>query len=380
MLLASLQFAAGLGEQSTLDSVAQTANFLPDVNNATTQKFTHNDGIATSNVTLTTAASTTGNPGVNLDILSQGSVAKNGIASVGVNAGASNTNGTIGPTVNIPVTIVATDPDETAGDPVSVQFSFAFNVEKFASNNATATFAYAANFSYNGTTTSLASKVDNLGGDGVITPIGPGPVDNETGILLAKIGDTFTLSLSENLVGQIASTDGDGLSNVGWLVDTNLDVSLGDLFQPTMLQWHPDKTAIWNVLPELAGGVDFGYGAPELGLPPGADVVLYWASGDVKLSGPINTGPDNTPQPISPGGEEDVRVAASQLGTPPPGTTDLLLTADPDVGDDTLTLGVSAQDVISGVSVGGSLYRSVKAAAADGASMRCSSPRAAPST
>ncbi len=232
-LLAALQFTAGLGEQSTLDSAAQAANYLSDVNDADSQQFTHNDGTAVSNVTLTTAASTTGNPGVNLDILSQGSVAKNGIANVSVNAGLSDASGTIGPTVNVPVTIVATEPDETVGEPVAVQFGFAFNVKTFASNNATANFIYAASYTYDGTTTSLASNEYDLGGSG-ITPIGSGPMDDETGTLDVRIGDTFTLSYSENLAGQtIAPFIGDGLNNVGWVVDTNLDVSIATPYPTT---------------------------------------------------------------------------------------------------------------------------------------------------
>ena len=199
VLLASLQFAAGLGEQSTLDSVAETENELSNLDTPDSQQFTHTDGIATSDVTLTTAASTTGNPGVNVDILSQGSVAKNGIAGVAVNSGLTFTSGDIGAAV--PVTIVATNPGEQVGDPVNVQFSFAFNVKTFASNDATANFTYAATYTYDGTTTSLASNAYDLGGSG-ITPIGPGPVDDETGTLHAKIGDTFTLSFSETLAGQ----------------------------------------------------------------------------------------------------------------------------------------------------------------------------------
>lgn len=199
-LLAALQFSGGLGEQSTLDSVVQTENELSNLNTPASQKFTHNDGAAVSNVTLTTAASTTGNPGVNLDILSQESVAKNGIASVAVNTGLADTSGNIG--ASVPITIVATNPGEQDGDPVTVQFIFSFNVETFASNNATASFTYSASYTYNGVTTPLASNTDQLGGIGIIRPVGPGPMDNEMGMLHARIGDTFTLTFSENLAGQ----------------------------------------------------------------------------------------------------------------------------------------------------------------------------------
>ncbi len=198
-LLATLQFSDALAEQSTLDSVVQTENELSDLNTPATQEFMHNDGTAVSNVTLTTGASTTGNPGVNLDMLSQESVAKNGIANVAVSTGLADSSGNFG--ASIPVTIVASDSSEQPGDPVVVQFAFAFNVKTFASNNATATFTYSASYTYDGVITPLASKTEQLGGSG-ITPIGPGPVDLETGTIHAKIGDTFTLNFSENLGGQ----------------------------------------------------------------------------------------------------------------------------------------------------------------------------------
>ncbi len=223
-LLATLEFAGGLGEQSTLDSVVQTENELSNLNTPASQQFTHNDGTAISNVTLTTAASTTGSPGINVDILSQGSVAKNGVANVAVNSGLTDTSGNIGGAV--PVTIVATNSDEQDGDPVNVQFAFSFNVESFASNNATADFSYSASYSYDGTSTPLASADEQLGGEGV-TPVGPSPTHDETGTLEAQIGDTFTLTFSENLAGQtVAPYLGAGLNNVGWLVDANLDVSV----------------------------------------------------------------------------------------------------------------------------------------------------------
>jgi hypothetical protein len=68
-LLAALEFSAGLGEQTTLDSVQQSANYLGSVATPGAQSFSQNDGTAFSNVTLTSAGSTTGSPGVNLDVL-----------------------------------------------------------------------------------------------------------------------------------------------------------------------------------------------------------------------------------------------------------------------------------------------------------------------
>ncbi|MGO9471150.1 MAG: IPT/TIG domain-containing protein [Isosphaeraceae bacterium] len=315
VLLASLQFAAGLGEQSTLDTVAESANYLTDVNSAATQKFTHSDGIAVSNVTLTTAASTTNNPGVNLDILAQENVDKNGIASVAVNAGASDTSGNIGAAV--PVTIVATNPDEQDGDPVNVEFAFSFNVKSFAANNATATLTYSASYTYNGVTTPLASKTDQLGGSGV-TPLGPGPVDVETGTLHADIGDTFTLTFSENLAGHtIAPYVGAGLNNVSWLVDANLDVSL----HPTMITPVPPT---WD---STDGGIDYGYTISGAALPQATTVDLDWAGGstvDTVIGNPIVSTTTETAE-----GTYDLDATPAQLATPPPGATDLLVVADP---------------------------------------------------
>lgn len=246
-LLATLQFSDGLGEQSTLDSVVQTENTLSNLNTPASQQFTHNDGTAVSNVTLTTAASTTGNPGVNLDILSQGSVAKHGIANVAVNAGLTDASGNIG--AAIPVTIVAS-PDSSAenGDPVSVQLAFSFNVDDFAYNNATASFSYSLSYTYQGVTTPLASNFYS-GGSG-IGEISSAPLVTAT--LHAKIGDTFTLTYSEDLVGEtVAPFLGAGINNVGWLVDATLDVSINNTFIPTMLQWNPDNSAA-GMIPRIS--------------------------------------------------------------------------------------------------------------------------------
>ena len=93
-----------------------------------------------------------------------------------------------------------------------------------------------------GTTTPLAVSNEDLGGSGV-TPVGPRPVINKTGTLQAHIGDTFTLSFSENLAGQtIAPFLGSDLNNVGWVVDANLDASIGETAcdharHPDVRQW-----------------------------------------------------------------------------------------------------------------------------------------------
>ncbi|MGO9915982.1 MAG: invasin domain 3-containing protein [Isosphaeraceae bacterium] len=217
-LLATLQFTGSLGELSTLDSVAATANYLPDVNQASTEKFTHSDGTAWSNVTLTTSAYGVG--GVNLDVDSGAGVAENGRASVAVQGGLADSSGNIGSSVQ--VAIEPSDSSEQIGDPVTVQLRFSFEVGGFDYNNATADFSYSATYTYKGNTQTLAFA-NELGGTG----IGPEVGDTATGTLNAKIGDTFTISFSENLAGQtVAPFLGDGINNVSWGVDTSLSASI----------------------------------------------------------------------------------------------------------------------------------------------------------
>ncbi len=315
-LLATLQFSSGLGEQSTLDSVAQAADFLSDVNSAGSQQFSKNDGTAYSTVTLTAGSSTTGSPGINLDILSNGSVAKNGPANTSVSAGLADASGNIGPTVSVPVTIVASDASQQVGDPADVHFGFAFNVKTFASNNATASFSYSASYTYDGVTTPIAGSVDQLGGSG-ITPIGSGPVDLETGTLDAHIGDRFTLTFSENLAGQtIAPFLGAGINNVGWLIDANLDASVVD-------------APIIPITPsfDTNGGVNYGYKIESANLSQPTTIELDWASGtsvDQVIGKPIVTSPTQTEQ-----GSYDLAASAAQLGLPPTGAAYLLVVADP---------------------------------------------------
>ena len=330
-LLATLQITAGLGEQSTLDSVVQTANNLSGVTTPSAQEFDHNDGTAFSKVTLTTAASTTTKPGFNLDVLSNGGVARNGPASVGVQAGLTDASGNLAS--GIQVMIVASDDSEQKGDPVNVQFAFAFNVKTLAANNTNATFTYSANYTYNGTTTPLAGNTDLLGGSDV-TPIGPGPVDLETGTLHAKIGDTFTLTFSENLAGQtIAPFTGSGINNVGWLVDTNLDVSVvpgTPSVVPTSLDWDHDTAN---------GGIDYQYQVFFGTLTAPVSVAFFWAtdpSYDARLSQtPIYTDPNPIPAgtPAQDAPSQDVYVPGSALisgGDVPANANYLLVVTDPD--------------------------------------------------
>ncbi len=248
MLLATLLLSGVLGEQSTLDSVAQTENKMSFLNTPNSQQDPHGDGTAVANVTLTTANSSSGNPGVLLDILSQGSVALHGIANVATSAGTGRHGWPDWPPM-LPVTIIPTTPDEQPGDRVIVQFNFLYNPTTFASNNASAVFSYQVCYTYNGNTTVLVSKDHQAGGEG-ITPVGPGTSDHISGTLNARIGDTFTLSFSESLAGHtIAPYLGAGINNMGWVIDTNLDLSAS--LAP------PDPTST-TVTTQPAGQADFG--------------------------------------------------------------------------------------------------------------------------
>ena len=142
-----------------------------------------------------------------------------------VQAGLADASGNIG--VAIPVTIVPSPgTSERAGVPVNVQFAYTFDVKTFAANNATASLTYSVSYTYKGTTTPLAANTYQEGGSGV-TSSGAGPLDTESGTLHAFIGDTFTLTFSENLSGQtIAPYLGGLVNNLGWLIDSNLDVSV----------------------------------------------------------------------------------------------------------------------------------------------------------
>ncbi len=113
-----LHFTAGLGEQSTLDSVVGDRELSACREQASTETFPHSDGTAWSNVTLTTGAYGAG--GVNLDVLSQGGVADNGRASVAVQGGLADSSGRIGSAVQVKVE--PSDPSEQVGDTVTVQF------------------------------------------------------------------------------------------------------------------------------------------------------------------------------------------------------------------------------------------------------------------
>jgi hypothetical protein len=329
LCLASLQFGGKFGEQTLLDAVyggkkPDPPNFLAVVGTTQSREFPHSDGGNSSNVTLKTGPSKLVQAGVNLDLLLQGDLTHFG--SFDVNLGLADTGGKFGAT--IPVTIVSSSPSEHRGDPVEIKIEFDSNAETRGNELDFASADYKVNYKYYGITNTLIQRGD-FGFPSV----------HETASFHAHIGDVFGLTLSEQLSG-IAHAPGiyDSQSSI----ESTLDVGIRNDFKPTLLQWHPDNRTKWRDSPDLAGGVDFSYSMAKSDLPPNAKVVLYWASGNKRLSGPINTGPNNTPRPLKPGGEAKVHVPAAQLGTPPPGTTDLLLVAEPDVGDGFLTLDASS--------------------------------------
>jgi hypothetical protein len=310
-LLASLQIDGELADISTLGSVTQDEDSLFASGSSITQKYTHTDGKTTSDGTFKTGPSNTTNPGFNLDVLSQGGVDWNGLVSAKVAAGLADADGTIGSAVT--VTITGTPAEE--GNAVTVYLSFVFDVEDFAWNNATLNLNYSANYTFRGKTSNLASSPGKLlGGEGPGASR-PGPV-TATAALAADIGDTFTLSFSENLAGQtIAPFTGAGLDNANWTIDANLDASVASAITPETPAFASD------------GGVDYGYAISGAALPRATTVDLDWASGttaDTVIDDPIRSTTTETAE-----GSYDLHATPNQLGTPPPGATYLLVVADP---------------------------------------------------
>ena len=153
-------------------------------------------------------------------------------------------------------------------------------------------------------------------------------MDHETGTLSAHIGDTFTLSFSENLSGQtIAPFLGQGVNNVNWTVDANLDASVVPAEPsviPTSLDWA--TTA--------GGGVDFDYQVSGSTLTAPVTVAFYWASGSdfstVLEDGELDytyTIPADTEAQDSPYGP--IHVPGSELTGAPEGSNYLLAVTDP---------------------------------------------------
>ncbi len=209
-LLAMLQLSGGLGEQSTLDSVSVRERDV-FLNMPKSKNDPHSDGTAIAYVTLTTANSSSGNPGVALDILLRAAWHAR-YRQRRHQRGLADTDGQIG--ADVPVTIIPTTPDEQPGDRVIVQFNFLYNPTTFASAMPP---VFLSGLLHLQREYDRSGVEDHQAGGNGITPVGPGTSDHISGTLNARIGDTFTLSFSESLAGHtIAPYLGAGIDDVGW--------------------------------------------------------------------------------------------------------------------------------------------------------------------
>jgi hypothetical protein len=218
-----------------------------------------------------------------------------------------------------------------AGSPYTIGFSYAGDAN-FTSASASSTLTVNQAV----TTTSLTSSVNpSLFGQSV----------------------TFTAMVTANApgsgtpTGSVTFMDGTTALNPG---GTMLDDSGTATFTTTTLAAgdHPAITAVYGgdtnfsgstsaaidqfVGPDLAatsltwasdGGVDYGYSISGADLPQATTVDLDWASGttaDAVIGSPIISTTTATAQ-----GTYQLHATPSQLGTPPPGATYLLVVADP---------------------------------------------------
>ena len=106
----------------------------------------------------------------------------------------------------------------------------------------------------------------------------------------------------------------------------------------TSLNWHPDQESTWVSDPVDAGGVDFDYTISGSDLPQPVPVYIYWANGKTlgsELGSPITENDDGTPimTETAQGGYQ-LHISAARLSTPPPGSTNLLVVADPPTEQD----------------------------------------------
>ncbi len=103
---------------------------------------------------------------------------------------------------------------------------------------------------------------------------------------------------------------------MGWLVDANLDASITPTITPVTPTWDSS-----------GDGADYGYTISGANLPQATTVDLDYAGGttvNTVLGAPIVTTTTATTE-----GTYDLNATPAQLGTPPPGATDLLVVADP---------------------------------------------------
>jgi hypothetical protein len=103
----------------------------------------------------------------------------------------------------------------------------------------------------------------------------------------------------------------------------------------TSIQWHPDFKTKWMSDPTNAGGVTFTYKISGADLSQPAPIELYWATGPTTADekGDAIT-VDNNGLPLetkTSQGEDTISISSADLGTPPPGTMDLLVVLDPPI-------------------------------------------------
>jgi len=197
-----------------------------------------------------------------------------------------------------------------------------------------------------------------------------------------EIGSPITSTTTETAQGTYSihatpaqlGTPPPGAEDLLVVVDPNNTISPADpskianLVLPnisvTSLIWHPDDETTWTSDPVDSGGVDFDYTITGSALPKAVPIDLYWASGTTlanKLGSPISENDDGTPiMTETTQGSYQVHISAIRLGTPPPGSTDLLVVADPpddkdpagliiesNQEDNLQALGASASDILA---------------------------------
>jgi Domain of unknown function (DUF4214)/SdrD B-like domain len=254
---------------------------------------------------------------INLSAFGQGESATepvNGTYNLG------SSSGTIGPSFGTPVSvIIVADPGDKVGQSVVVHMNLYVNGSGEPGALGSAAFSYVASASYKGKTLSLLNGNFNPL-DGANLPAGTSrdsTVNQKT--IAAKIGDTFSLTLS--------LTGTSSLSSPG-----SVSASLSSVFFITPQQIPAGVS--WNKDSSSGGGIYFSYTVPQDSpLPDSTTLGYYWASGpDVadilnRPNDPAHMQALSGDQ-LSPG-DHQILVQAATLGKPPSGTMDLIVTLDP---------------------------------------------------
>ena len=184
--------------------------------------------------------------------------------------------------------------------------------------------------------TTLASFSGDTGYDpqGGFALDSQGNLYGTTAGLAYEPGDAFELAKGSNTITPLAwFTGADGSSPMGGVV---LD-GQGDIYGTTEKGGTANDGTVFELVADgiqattptfsSDGGVDYGYQINGT-LPQATTVDLDWASGttvDTVIGDPIVSTATETAE-----GMYDLNATPAQLGTPPPGATDLLVVADPD--------------------------------------------------